>query len=65
MELWPENVYAEFALACVAYQGGALELALARLDRVLRLSRSYSGAIEVRRRVLEAIAERDRFKPRR
>ena len=60
MDLWPENVYAEFALACVAYQGGALELAVARLDRVLRLSPGYSGAVEVRRRVLEAIAERDR-----
>jgi hypothetical protein len=63
MELWPENVYAEFALACLAYRRGALEMALARFERVLRLSPNYSSALEMRRRVLEAMAERNRARP--
>ena len=62
--LWPENVYAQFALGCLAYQRGDLEVAVAKLDSVLRFSSTYSAAREVRKRALEAIAERDRGRPR-
>ena len=62
--LWPENVYAQFALGCLAYQRGDLEVAVAKLDSVLRFSSTYSAAREVRKRALEAIAERDRGRQR-
>ncbi len=58
--LWPENVYAQFALGCLAYQRGEFELAITKLDSVLRFSSTYSAAREVRKRALEAMAERDR-----
>lgn len=61
--LWPENVYAQFALGCLAYQHGEFESAVAKLDSVLRFSSTYSAAREVRKRVLEAMAERDRRQP--
>ena len=61
--LWPENVYAQFALGCLAYQRGDLEVAVTKLDSVLRFSSTYSAAREVRKRALEAIAERDRRRP--
>ena len=63
LEKWPENLYSEFALGCIAFQRGSLDVASARLSRALRLNPNFSAAREVSRRVLEAIAERDGTQP--
>jgi len=58
LEKWPENIYAQFARGCIAFQDGDLQVAVARLDSVLRFSSAFSAAREVRKLALEAMAER-------
>jgi len=61
---WPENIYAQFARGCIAFQDGDLHVAVARLDSVLRFSSGFTAAREVRKLALEALAERGERAPR-
>ena len=62
MQLWKENVYAEFALAVVNYRRGDLTASAALLDSILRMTTTYEAAKRLRQRVAQEAAARARLR---
>jgi len=62
MQLWRENVYAEFALAVVNYRRGDLTASAALLDSILRMTTTYEAAKRLRQRVAQEATARARLR---
>lgn len=63
LSVWEENIYANFALGCIAYERGQLEAAAAKFDSVLRFSPNYTAARQLRKQVQQEIAARNAGRP--
>jgi tetratricopeptide (TPR) repeat protein len=61
LELWPINIYANYARGWMAYSRGDLEEARVLLDSVLRVSPDYPAARSLRIQVVHDEAERNRL----
>ncbi|HEY6867665.1 MAG TPA: hypothetical protein VI792_10420 [Candidatus Eisenbacteria bacterium] len=63
LSVWDENIYANFALGCIAYERNDLEAAAAKFDSVLRFSPNYTAARQLRQQVQQEIVKRDAGRP--